>query len=90
LVTLFVQAEAHGLVPLVYAHLQAAGVVIPPAIKAHLLGYSMQHSYATRVIRVPHPLPRRMSILEAACPFWARSNDYLVHTAVSPRFKEEP
>ena len=42
-------AEAHGLVPLVYTHLQAAGVAMPPAIKQQLLGYSMQHAHATRV-----------------------------------------
>src|SRR5215212_5942003 len=42
-------AEAHGLVPLVYTHLQAAGVAVPPAIKAQLLGYYMQHAHATRM-----------------------------------------
>lgn len=43
------QAEAHGLVPLLYSHLQQAGVVVPPAIKAELLGYYMQHAHAARV-----------------------------------------
>src|SRR5262245_38151271 len=43
------QAEAHGLVPLVYTHLQAAGIAVPPAIKQQLLGYYMQHAHATRV-----------------------------------------
>lgn len=43
------QAEAHGLVPLLYSHLQVAGVAIPPAIKAELLGYYMQHAHAARV-----------------------------------------
>jgi hypothetical protein len=43
------QAEAHGLVPLLYTHLQAAGIAIPPAIKQQLLGYYMQHAHATSV-----------------------------------------
>jgi hypothetical protein len=43
------QAEAHGLVPLLYGHLQAAGIAIPPAIKQELLGYYMQHAHATSV-----------------------------------------
>ena len=42
-------AEAHGLVPLVYTHLQAAGVVLPHQIKQQLLGYYMQHAHAARV-----------------------------------------
>jgi hypothetical protein len=44
-----IQAEAHGLVPLLYTQLQAAGVAIPPAIKQQLLGYYMQHAHATQV-----------------------------------------
>src|SRR5687768_3287245 len=44
-----IQAEAHGLVPLVYTHLQAADIAAPPAIKQQLLGYYMQHAHATRV-----------------------------------------
>ncbi len=43
------QAEAHGLIPLLYTHFQAAGVAVPPAIKQQLLGYYMQHAHATRV-----------------------------------------
>ena len=43
------QAEAHGLVPLLFTHLEAAGVAMPPAIKQQLLGYYMQHAHATRV-----------------------------------------
>jgi Uncharacterised nucleotidyltransferase len=42
-------AEAHGLVPLLVTHLQAAGVAIPPHIRQQLLGYYMQHAHATRV-----------------------------------------
>lgn len=43
------QAEAHGLVPLLSTHVQAAGITIPPTIKAEILGYYMQHAHATRV-----------------------------------------
>jgi hypothetical protein len=43
------KSEAHGLVPLLYSHLQTAGIAIPPAIKAEILGYYMQHAHATRV-----------------------------------------
>ena len=42
-------AEAHGLVPLLYTHLQAAGVALPPHIKQQLQGYYIQHAHATRV-----------------------------------------
>jgi Uncharacterised nucleotidyltransferase len=42
-------AEAHGLVPLLFTHLQAAGVVLPPRVKQQLQGYYMQHAHATRV-----------------------------------------
>jgi hypothetical protein len=42
-------AEAHGLVPLLLTHLQAAGVPIPGAIKQQLVGYYMQHAHAARV-----------------------------------------
>jgi hypothetical protein len=43
------QAEAHGLVPLLYTHLQATGVTAPPTIKAEILGYYMQHAHAAQV-----------------------------------------
>jgi hypothetical protein len=43
------QAEAHGLVPLLLTHLQAAGVAIPLDVKQQLLGYYMQHAHAARV-----------------------------------------
>jgi hypothetical protein len=42
-------AEAHGLVPLLYTHLQAAGVALPPQVKQQLQGYYIQHAHATRV-----------------------------------------
>src|SRR5687768_10896099 len=42
-------AEAHGLVPLLLTHLQAAGVTIPLDAKQQLLGYYMQHAHAARV-----------------------------------------
>ena len=44
-----VQAEAHGLVPLLYTHLRAAGIELPPAVRQPLLGYYMQHAHAARV-----------------------------------------
>jgi hypothetical protein len=44
-----VRAEAHGLAPLIYTHLQAAGVAVPPTIKQELLGYYMQHAHAARM-----------------------------------------
>jgi hypothetical protein len=47
--TIPVDAEAHGLVPLLYTHLQAAGVALPPNVKQQLQGYYMQHAHATRV-----------------------------------------
>lgn len=43
------QAEAHGLVPLVYSHLQAADITVPPAINQQLLGFYMQHAHAAQV-----------------------------------------
>jgi hypothetical protein len=43
------RAEAHGLAPLLYTHLRAAGVEPPPAVKQQLLGYYMQHAHAARV-----------------------------------------
>jgi hypothetical protein len=46
---LAVLAEAHGLVPLLMTHLQAAGITVPPHIRQQLLGYYMQHAHATRV-----------------------------------------
>jgi hypothetical protein len=42
-------AEAHGLVPLLYTHLQAADVALPPRVEQQLQGYYMQHAHATRV-----------------------------------------
>jgi hypothetical protein len=47
--TVPIRAEAHGLVPLLYTHLQAAGVALPPRVKQQLQGYYMQHAHATRV-----------------------------------------
>jgi hypothetical protein len=42
-------AEAHGLVPLLYTHLQAAGVALPPRAAQQLQGYYIQHAHAARV-----------------------------------------
>src|SRR5437868_10583029 len=44
-----VQAEAHGLVPLLYTHLRAAGIELPLVVRQPLLGYYMQHAHAARV-----------------------------------------
>jgi putative nucleotidyltransferase-like protein len=42
-------AEAHGLAPLLYTHLQAAGAALPIAVKQELQGYYLQHAHANRV-----------------------------------------
>ncbi|HEY3231544.1 MAG TPA: nucleotidyltransferase family protein [Roseiflexaceae bacterium] len=42
-------AEAHGLVPLLYTHLEAAGIALPPRADQQLQGYYIQHAHATRV-----------------------------------------
>ena len=44
-----VQAETHGLTPLLYTHLQAAGVPVPATIQPQLQARAMQHSHANRV-----------------------------------------
>ncbi len=44
-----IQAESHGLTPLVYAHLQAAGIPIPTSVKEQLQTRAMQHSHANQV-----------------------------------------
>jgi len=43
------QAEAHGLEPLLYAHLQAAGISIPPHVEQQLQMRTMQHAHANHV-----------------------------------------
>ena len=43
------QAEAHGLTPLLYTHLQAVDVSVPATIKQQLQARTMQHSHAIRV-----------------------------------------
>jgi len=47
--TLPTQAESHGLTPLVYAHLQAAGVSVPAVVQQQLQTRAMQHAHANRV-----------------------------------------
>ena len=42
-------AEEHGLAPLLYAHLQRAGVEIPPTIKRDLQALTLRHRHANRV-----------------------------------------
>jgi hypothetical protein len=42
-------AEAHGLTPLLYTHLQAADAPVPTSIKKQLQARTMQHSHANRV-----------------------------------------
>ncbi len=44
-----IQAETHGLTPLVYAHLQAADIPIPNSIKKQLQTRTIQHAHANRV-----------------------------------------
>lgn len=43
------QAEAHGLTPLLYTHLQAANVPLPIAIKEQWQARTMQHGHANHV-----------------------------------------
>ncbi len=43
------QAQAHGLEPLLYFHLQAAAISIPPHIEQQLRTRTMQHAHANRV-----------------------------------------
>jgi hypothetical protein len=42
-------AEAHGLIPLLSTHLQAAGVAIPGGLRLQLQGYYLQHAHAARL-----------------------------------------
>ncbi|HMR66658.1 MAG TPA: nucleotidyltransferase family protein [Anaerolineae bacterium] len=42
-------AEAHGLTPLLYTHLPAAGVAVPDAVQQQLQVRAMQHSHANQV-----------------------------------------
>ena len=46
--TLPTAAEEHGLAPLLYAHLQRAGVDIPAAVKRDLLALTLRHRHANR------------------------------------------
>jgi len=43
------QAEAHGMAPLLYTHLRAAGVQLPLTIKRKLQGLYLRHRHANRV-----------------------------------------
>jgi hypothetical protein len=43
------QAEAHGLEPLLYLHLRAAGIAIPPHIEQQLRTRTLQHAHANHV-----------------------------------------
>ena len=43
------QAEVHGLGPLLYVHLRAAGVPLPPTVKRELQGLYLRHRQANRV-----------------------------------------
>jgi hypothetical protein len=58
------QAEAHGVAPLLYTHLQAAEVQLPPATKQTLQGLYLRHRVANQVkMRV---LSEIVSIYDAA------------------------
>jgi hypothetical protein len=63
-------AEAHGLVPLLLTHLQAAGAAIPRDVKQDLLGYYMQHAHAARV--------REQALSDILASFRAAEIDVLV------------
>jgi len=43
------QAEAHGLGPLLYTHLQAIGMALPRVVKRELQGLYLRHRYANQV-----------------------------------------
>ncbi|MCW5882406.1 MAG: nucleotidyltransferase family protein [Anaerolineae bacterium] len=43
------RAEAHGLAPLVYTHLQAADIALPPPAQDELLAYYLLHAHVSRV-----------------------------------------
>lgn len=43
------QAEAHGLGPLLYAHIKAAGVPLPAPVRRELQGLYLRHRHASRV-----------------------------------------
>ncbi len=43
------QANVHGLGPLLYFHLKAAGVSIPPEVRRELAGLYLRHRHANRV-----------------------------------------
>lgn len=43
------QAETHGLSPLLYVHLQAANIALPPDIKRQLQGLYLRHRHANQV-----------------------------------------
>lgn len=47
--TLPTAAEEHGLAPLLYVHLQQAGVEIPPAVRRDLLALTLRHRHANQV-----------------------------------------
>jgi hypothetical protein len=47
--TLLTQAEQHNLAPLLYRHLRAAGVSLPPATGHELRGLVLRHRHANRV-----------------------------------------
>ncbi|MBN1992564.1 MAG: nucleotidyltransferase family protein [Anaerolineae bacterium] len=64
------QAESHGLAPLFYAHLPAAGVPMPAAARQQLQGRAMQHSHANRV--------RAKALAEVLAAFQAAGIDALV------------
>ena len=44
-----IQAEAHGLAPLLYVHSRAAGVQLPLAVKQQLQGLYLRHRWANQV-----------------------------------------
>ena len=43
------EAEAHGLAPLLYSRLQAAGISLPLAVKRELQGLTLRHRLANQI-----------------------------------------
>jgi hypothetical protein len=64
------QAETHGLTPLLYTHLQAAGVPVPATIQQQLQARAIQHAHANRV--------RAKALADVLAVFQAAEIDMLV------------
>ncbi len=62
--------EVHGLTPLLYTHLQSAGVAVPAAVQQQLQVRAIQHNHANQV--------RAKALAEALVAFQTAGIDVLV------------